>query len=102
MKFFLLSDNIDTLVGMRLVGIDGVVIHERHEVLNELEQAMQKEENCIILITTKLVELCPQVISELKLRQSRPLIVEIPDRHGTTTVGETIDRYVSEAIGIKM
>lgn len=102
MKFFLLSDNVDTLVGMRLVGIEGIVIHDRQEVLNELEKAMQNEDNCIILITTKLVELCPRVISELKLRRPKPLIVEIPDRHGTSTVGESIDRYVSEAIGIKM
>ena len=29
MKFFLISDNIDTQMGMRLAGIDGVVVHER-------------------------------------------------------------------------
>ena len=33
MKFFLLSDNIDTQMGMRLAGIEGIVIHERDEVL---------------------------------------------------------------------
>jgi len=102
MKFFLISDNVDTMVGMRLVGIEGVVAHERQEVLQELEKAMQADENCIILITTKLVELCPDVISDLKLTRMKPLIVEIPDRHGGTNVGETIDRYVSEAIGIKI
>ena len=102
MKFFLISDNIDTLVGMRLVGIEGVVVHERQEVLLELEKAMQKDENCIILITTKLVELCPEVISDLKLKQLKPLIVEIPDRHGGSNIGQAIDRYISEAIGIKM
>ncbi len=102
MKFFLISDNVDTLVGMRLVGIEGVVVHERQEVLLELEKAMQKDENCIILITTKLVELCPGIISDLKLKQLKPLIVEIPDRHGGSNIGEAIDKYVSEAIGIKM
>ncbi|MBU1145257.1 MAG: V-type ATP synthase subunit F [Firmicutes bacterium] len=102
MKFFLLSDNVDTQVGMRLVGIDGVVIHERYEVLNELEKAMENEEICIVLITTKLIELCPEVISELKLKQPKPLIVEIPDRHGSAEIGKTIDRYVSEAIGVKL
>ena len=102
MKFFLLSDNIDTLVGMRLVGIEGIVIHERQETLNELEKAMQDPDNCIILITTNLVELCPKVISELKLRNPKPLIVEIPDRHGASSFGKSIDNYVSEAIGFKM
>lgn len=102
MKFFLISDNIDTLVGMRLVGIEGVVVHERQQVLDELEKAIQNEEICIVLITTKLIELCPKVISELKLKQPRPLIVEIPDRHGSADIGKAIDRYVSEAIGVKL
>lgn len=102
MKFFLISDNIDTQMGMRLAGIEGVVIHERREVLEALEQAMQDEEIAVVLMTTKLIQLCPEVISEIKLRQSKPLIVEIPDRHGSAKIGETIDRYVSEAIGVKL
>lgn len=102
MKFFLLSDNIDTQMGMRLAGIEGVVIHEREEVLRELKRAMGNEEIAVILMTTKLIQTCPDVISELKLKQPKPLIVEIPDRHGSAKVGETIDRYVSEAIGVKL
>lgn len=102
MKFFLLSDNIDTQMGMRLAGIEGIVIHEREEVLRELEKAMHREDVAVILMTTKLIQTCPDVISEIKLKQPKPLIVEIPDRHGSAKVGETIDRYVSEAIGVKL
>ena len=32
MKFHLISDNIDTIVGMRLAGITGVLVHEDEEV----------------------------------------------------------------------
>ena len=32
MKYFLISDNVDTLAGMRLVGVKGVVVHEEDEV----------------------------------------------------------------------
>lgn len=102
MKFFLLSDNVDTLVGMRLAGIEGVVVHERQEVLEALEKAMHMKDVAIILMTTKLVQTCPDVISDLKLKLKKPLIVEIPDRHGSAKIGETIDRYVSEAIGVKL
>jgi len=102
MKFFLISDNIDTQMGMRLAGIDGVVLHERREVLKELEKAMHNNEIAIVLITTKLIETCPEVISDLKLRMLKPLIVEVPDRHGSSKIGETLDRYVSEAIGVKL
>lgn len=102
MKFFLISDNIDTQMGLRLAGIEGVVVHERHEMLETLEKALHDEDIAIVLITTKLIELCPDVISEIKLKQKKPLLVEIPDRHGDSKIGETIDRYVSEAIGVKL
>lgn len=102
MKFFLLSDNIDTQMGLRLAGIEGIVIHDREEVLHELEKAMHREDVAVILMTTKLIQTCPEIISEIKLKQKKPLIVEIPDRHGSAKIGETIDRYVSEAIGVKL
>ena len=102
MKFFLISDNIDTQMGMRLAGIEGVVVHERQEVLEVLEKVLHREDVAVILMTTRLVETCPEVISELKLKLKKPLIEEIQDRHGSAKIGETIDRYVSEAIGVKL
>ncbi|MFA6647369.1 MAG: V-type ATP synthase subunit F [Candidatus Izemoplasmatales bacterium] len=102
MKFFLITDNVDTLMGMRLVGIEGVVLHDRSKVLMELERILHDESIGILMITTKLVELCPDVISELKLRRAKPLIVEIPDRHGGDNISASIDEYVSEAIGVKL
>ncbi|MBU1142230.1 MAG: V-type ATP synthase subunit F [Firmicutes bacterium] len=102
MKFFLISDNVDTEVGMRLVGIEGVVVHGKSDFLRALETALEDPTIAIILVTTKLIELAPKIISELKLTQPRQLIVEIPDRHGTSEIGKAIDRYVSEAIGVKL
>ena len=34
---YLISDNVDTLTGMRLAGIDGVVVHEREELRTAIE-----------------------------------------------------------------
>lgn len=102
MRFFLLSDNVDTLVGFRLVGVEGVILHEREAFLDKLTEVLKNDEIGIILITTKLIELAPKVVSELKLRQAKPLIVEIPDRHGNSTIGASMDEYVSKAIGVKL
>ena len=38
----------------------------------------------------------------MKLTLRKPLIVEIPDRHGNAHIAETLASYVSEAVGIKM
>ena len=45
MKMFLISDNIDTYTGMRLAGIEGVVVHEREELKKALENAISDKEN---------------------------------------------------------
>ena len=102
MKFFLISDNVDSLVGMRLVGIDGIIVHERKEFLRALEDALEDTSIAVILVTTKLVSLAPAIISELKLTQPRQLIVEIPDRHGGANIGEGIATCIREAIGVKL
>ncbi len=100
MKFFLLSDNIDTKMGMRLAGIDGVVIHEAEEVRQELEKAVNDPEIGVILMTNKLINLCPELVYDLKLNRKRPLIVEVADRHGAGQLSEAITRYVKDAVGI--
>ena len=102
MKFFLISDNVDTQVGMRLAGIEGVGVHEAHEVEAQLRRACQDEQVGVVLMTHKLIGLCPDLVYDLKLNSKRPLIVEIPDRHGEGQISDSITRYVREAIGIRI
>ena len=102
MRFFLISDNIDTQLGMRIAGIEGVLAHTENEVTQALDAAFSNEEIAVVLITEKLVNLNRSKVYTLKLGRSRPLIVEIPDRHGDSNVTQTISRYVEEAIGIKL
>lgn len=102
MQFYLISDNVDTQVGMRLAGIDGVVVHEQDEVKEALGKVIDDPEVAIVLMTEKLVNLCDKYVYDLKLNRKRPLIVEIPDRHATSQITTAISRYVHEAIGIKI
>ncbi|GHU79717.1 V-type ATP synthase subunit F [Clostridia bacterium] len=102
MKFFLVSDNTDTYIGMRMAGIEGVVVHEADEVRAAIKRASSDGETGVILITAKLMDLCRAEIYGLKLSMSRPLIVEVADRHGDGKVSDSITRYVREAVGIKI
>lgn len=102
MKFYLISDNVDTLMGMRLAGIEGVVVHKDEEVRAELQKAMDMPDVAIILMTETLVSLCPELVYDLKLNRKQPLIVEIPDRHGNGRTKDSITKYVQDAIGVKL
>lgn len=102
MKMYLISDNIDTQIGMRLAGIEGCVLHTADEVSAELDKAVANPEIGIILLTEKLGKLIPDKISNLKMNNPIPLIVEIPDRHGSRDIVNSINNHVREAIGLKM
>ena len=102
MKMYLISDNVDTYTGMRLAGVDGIVVHEREELKEALQKAISDKENGIILLTEKFGREFPEIVDDVKLRHKTPLIIEIPDRHGTGRKPDFITSYVNEAIGLKL
>ena len=102
MKMYLISDNVDTYTGMRLAGVEGVVVHERNELKESLEYAVSNKEIGIILLTEKFGREFPEIIDEVRLHHKTLLIIEIPDRHGTGRKPDFITSYVNEAIGLKL
>lgn len=102
MNIYLISDNIDTQTGMRLAGIEGCVVHEKEELKEALNSALANKEIGIILITEKLSFEFPEIIDDIKLNRKLPLLVEIPDRHGSGRRPDFITGYVNEAIGLKL
>ena len=99
---FLISDNIDTCTGMRLAGVEGVVVHERDELKDALEKAIANKEIGILLLTEKFGREFPAIIDTFRLERKMPLLVEIPDRHGTGRKKDFITSYITEAIGLKL
>ena len=101
MKFFVISDNTDTQTGMRLTGIDGVVVHEFEETKAAILEAAARDDIAVLLITENLVRLCKDTVYKLKRESKTKLVLEIPDRHGHRSE-DAIAAYVREAIGIKI
>ena len=89
MKMYLISDNVDTYTGMRLAGVDGVVVLSDPTV-------------GIVLLTEKFGQEFPDIIDTFRLERKMPLLIEIPDRHGTGRQKDFITSYITEAIGLKL
>ncbi len=100
MKSFLISDNKDTWVGMGLAGVDGVVAHDRDEVLQAIKDAVGREDIGILILTEKIVDQVKEEVLKLKLKTKKPLIVEIPDRHGSSRSHDMIASYIRDSVGI--
>lgn len=102
MRFKLISDNTDTLVGMRLAGIPGTMAKTEEEIKRALKKSIDDEDVAIILITEKLAEMCKDLIYELKNSDIKTLIVEIPDSKSTKRKKDAITQYIRDAVGIKI
>lgn len=102
MKMYLISDNVDTYTGMRLAGVDGVVVHERQELYDALQKVIADKTIGIVLLTEKFGKEFPDIIDDIRLTYKMPLLIEIPDRHGTGRKKDFITSYVNEAIGLKL
>ena len=102
MKAYLISDNIDSFVGLKIAGIKGSVVHTQEEALAEISRAKEDRDIGILILTEKIEELIPEKVKELKLSKKLPLVVQIPDRHGSSKGENSITKYVKESIGLKI
>lgn len=99
MKFFLISDNVDTLMGLRLAGIEGSIVHDEKAMKAILTDVLQDPEIGIVLMTTQAFNYDRDYIMELKLELKKPLIVEISDRHHSHEVQTMLDETIAKIVG---
>ncbi|GAA0719503.1 V-type ATP synthase subunit F [Clostridium malenominatum] len=102
MKMYLISDNIDTIVGLKISGIDGEIVNTKEEALECINKIVALKDIGIIVVTEKVKAMIPERISELKLSKYLPLIIQVPDRHGNDQEKDWILHYIKEAIGIRI
>lgn len=102
MRMFLITDNTDTLTGMHLAGINGVIAHNKPDFQEAFKTAVSDKSIGILLIMESFSIQYPEVIGSYKAKNKSPLIIEIPDRHGTGRCSDFITSYIDHAIGLKL
>lgn len=102
MQFYLLSDNQDTLLGLRLSGIDGCLIENVEQLKDKINSLIKNPDIAIVLLTPNVMNLDSEFIYDLKLKLSKPIIIEIPDHNLNVNVTNTIENYISMSLGIKL
>jgi V/A-type H+-transporting ATPase subunit F len=100
MKFYLISDDRDTLTGMHLAGIEGEFVENYEAAQDALKKAVRLDDVGIILITDRIAENCEAVVSDIKINCKTPLLVEIPNSDGSDRPADSIMKIVHNAIGV--
>lgn len=101
MKFYLLSDDPDSVVGLRLAGIQGKLLQDGESALEQIGKISEDPDVGMILITPGIAKLLGSSLTELK-KKNLPLISEIPDSKLQNSSSDNVTDYIRSAVGIKI
>jgi V/A-type H+-transporting ATPase subunit F len=101
MKFFVIGDR-QTVLGFRLVGVEGKVAVEREEALSALEEAVARRDIGIVLITEAVAGKVRDEVEARLYGLGFPLLLEIPDASGPSPERPEIKDVVRKAVGISI
>ena len=97
----LVVGNEEAVLGFSLVGVHGQAARTDAEANKALDEALKDTEVGIVLVTADVVRLIPARVSQLKMRSSGPLVVEIPGPEGQGPDEPSLREVIQRAVGVK-
>lgn len=101
MESYLISDNEETLLGMKMAGVSGELLTENLEILDRIDELILDPKIGIIILTHKTKEKIEEEVMKRKLQSKETLIVEIPGPRESIK-SDFITKYIRESIGLKL
>ena len=92
----------EAVLGFSLAGVSGRVATTADELNQALDEVQASKDVGIVLVTQDVAQLIPARMEHLKLRNTIPLVVEIPATGGVPEGQESLGEIVLRAIGIKL
>ena len=77
MKMYCISDNIDTAVGLKLAGIESIVLQDKSEIEHEIDDVIKNPNIGILIVTEKIEETACEKVKYIKDNLKLPLLIKI-------------------------
>jgi V/A-type H+/Na+-transporting ATPase subunit F len=97
----LVVGNEKAVLGFSLAGVHGTAVTSAQEASDALDDAFEKAEAGIILVTEDVAAMIEARMDQLKLRSTIPLVVEIPGPEGNPAGRQSLNEIVLRAIGVR-
>jgi len=101
MKFFVIGDR-ETVLGFRLVGVEGRIATEREEALAALSEVVAMKEAGVVLVTERVAATIREEVEQRLYGFGFPLLLEIPDSSGPDPERMKLEDVVRSAVGISI
>lgn len=106
MKIHVIGDR-DTVIGFRLLGIDGTVIDniDSEESITQIKDVIkefQKMDHGLIIINEKIADKFEKIILPIRMGNENIIFIEIPDRFGTKKPQLSLNYIMKKVVGMKI
>lgn len=102
MQIRIISDTNETLIGMRLSGIDGVIAKTEADIIRCYNEFTENKDIGLILITEQVDSICKTFFNDIKINSNFPLIAVIPGCNSDGTAISSLEKCVNEAVGVRL
>ena len=94
--------NKDTAVGLRFAGVQELYVPDENAV-NIWKELSERDDIGVVFVTEKIAEDIGKHLNEYRLRNTLPIIVEIPDKKGRRTDHvDYISHLIKKAVGVEV
>ncbi|MDO4288376.1 MAG: V-type ATP synthase subunit F [Eubacterium sp.] len=100
MKSYVISENRDSYLGMKLAGIEGAYVRDQEDIERTFKEVRKNKDIGIIFLTEKAYFMIEDLVLETKRKNQFPLVTVIPDRYGYQRAQGIITRYIKESVGL--
>lgn len=102
MKLAALCDK-DTGTGFKLAGVKKIYIPTEDKLIPLWNKIKDDEEIGVLFITEKIAEDLGKYLKDFRIRNTVPIIVEIPDKKGhKKDHGDYVSNLIKKAVGIEI
>jgi len=102
MKSFVITDDMNTLVGMQLSGVEGKLINSSLSFDTVFDNVIKDDEIGILMIAPELIEANQKKVDDVRFNRAVPLIVEISGadeyKNNRNKITETIEQVVNISV----
>lgn len=77
MKIYCISDSIETALGLKLSGVQSIVLNQKNDIDLKIEEIMEDRSIGILVITENVYELSKEKIDYIREFRRIPLIVKV-------------------------
>ncbi len=77
MKIYCISDSLETAIGMKLAGVESVVLNSKDEIDKKIDEVSNNQDIGILVISKEIYQMSKEKLDNIIKFKRTPLVIQI-------------------------